>query len=247
MACARRLPSPVPTWSVPRAARTRWQSTTRRCANSTARRSDRIKPSRTCLPKAGPHRRVDQRAAPRRMGGRRAAGCRGGRGRPSRKDLLRAWRTGRMRDVDPGARRHRQHVGMPRTRLPAPGADRHRAVAREAGGVDHWTFVIRRRRPHSATGCAAGSPHNRANSRRRATSTGPRQGDWHRALYEAGFFGTVVAERVRWPRASTGLRRHRRRGDRQGRRTGTAQSGLSGRWAWATTAARSCSSDSCPA
>ena len=29
-------------------------------------------------------------------------------------------------------------------------------VAGEAGGVDHWTFVIRRRKPRSGTGCAAG-------------------------------------------------------------------------------------------
>ena len=33
---------------------------------------------------------------------------------------------------------------------------RHRSVAGQVGGVDHWTFVIRRQRPTSATGCAAG-------------------------------------------------------------------------------------------
>ena len=64
--------------------------------------------------------------------------------------------THRVRDLDPGAWRYRQHLGMPRARLPAPGAGRHGVVAGEVGGVDHWTFVIRRRKPHSGTGCAAG-------------------------------------------------------------------------------------------
>ena len=40
--------------------------------------------------------------------------------------------------------------------LPAPGVGRHRGMASQAEGVDHWTFVTRRRRPPSGTGCAAG-------------------------------------------------------------------------------------------
>ena len=50
-----------------------------------------------------------------------------------------------------------------------------------------------------------------------------RQGEWHQALYEAGFFGTVVAQGVRRAGSAAGLRRHRRRGDREGRCPGAAR------------------------
>ena len=53
-----RWPSPPPTWSEPRAARTRWPASTPRSANSTARPSGPIRPSGTCLPKALPSSRV---------------------------------------------------------------------------------------------------------------------------------------------------------------------------------------------
>ena len=43
-----------------------------------------------------------------------------------RQDLLCACGTDRLRDVDPGPRRHRQHLGVPGARVPAPGADRDR-------------------------------------------------------------------------------------------------------------------------
>ena len=56
-----------------------------------------------------------------------------------------------------------------------------------------------------------------------------KQGEWHQALYAAGFFGTVVAQGVWRPRPSAGLRRHRRRGDRQGGGACPAQPRLPGR------------------
>ena len=71
-------------------------------------------------------------------------------------DLLCPFGIDRLRDVHPGARRYRQHVGMSRACVPATGARRHRGVAGKAGGVDHWTFVIRRMRLRSGSGCAAG-------------------------------------------------------------------------------------------
>ncbi len=71
-------------------------------------------------------------------------------------DLLCSFGIDRLRDVDPGARRYRKHLGMSRACVPATGARRHRGVAGKAGGVDHWTFVIPRMRLRSGSGCAAG-------------------------------------------------------------------------------------------
>ena len=104
------------------------------------------------------HRLVPGRAAPagrrlrRRRRGRAAsplhaawavdALAAGGRARRRRggQGLLRPGRPHGVRDRHPGARRHRQHLGVPGPRLPAPGA----AVERRA----------RRRRAPASTGCS---------------------------------------------------------------------------------------------
>ena len=52
-------------------------------------------------------------------------------GRGGRQGLLRPGRPRRVRDGHPGARRHRQHLGVPGPRIPAAGA----AVDRLLGGV----------------------------------------------------------------------------------------------------------------
>ena len=77
-----------------------------------------------------------------------------GRGRPGRQGVLRPRRAHGVRDRGAGARRHRQHVGVHRARLPAARAAlvavvrrrrrrSSRELQRERLGVDRWTFVTR--------------------------------------------------------------------------------------------------------
>ena len=67
---------------------------------------------------------------PRRMGGRRAGAGRGAGGRRGRQGVRITRRADRLRDGDPGARRHRQHVGVHGPRVPPPHAARNGAVRR---------------------------------------------------------------------------------------------------------------------
>ncbi len=94
---------------------------------------------------------------------RRCARC----GSLRAKGVLRPCRALGMRDVDPGARRHRQHLGVPGPRLFAPGAvlDRdprwHRRQPAAGPGRPRrrrrpWTSVTRRRRPRSACAFVSG-------------------------------------------------------------------------------------------
>ena len=69
-----------------------------------------------------------------------------------------------------------------------------RTVAREAGGAVHWTFVIRRRKPHSGTGCARWLTEQKGKFPTSGDEYWAQQGEWHQALYAAGFFGTS------WPK-----------------------------------------------
>ena len=144
--------------------------------------------------------------------------------------VRRPGRARRVRDRDPGARRHRQHVGVPRPRLPAAGA----AVDRVFGGVDaslarvlgaprhrsrRWTSVtrpdeaaFRARLPRLARGQQPGA-------RRvvdRPTTTGHGQAAWHHVSLRRRLLRHVVADGHRRPGAAHRLRDDRRR--RAGRR-----------------------------
>ena len=71
-----------------------------------------------------------QRHPPRGLGRRRPPARRGAGRRRGGQGLLRPGRPHRVRDRHPGARRHRQHLGVPRPRLPAPGAALERRARR---------------------------------------------------------------------------------------------------------------------
>ena len=72
--------------------------------------------------------------------------------RPVRKGLLRAGRADGVRDRHSGTRRHRQYLGVPGARVPAPRADLDAIVARQAGGDQRWTSVTRPTKPPSGIG-----------------------------------------------------------------------------------------------
>ena len=147
-----------------------------------------------------------QRDPPRRLGGRRPpAGRRAGR-RRGRQGLVRPRRPHGVRDLHPGPRRDRQHVGVPGPRPPAPGPAVHRRARRDrsepgAGARAPrdrsltWTSVTRPTRPPSGRGCASGWPSNNPGLDASSTSDDywHGQADWHHALYDAGFFG------LSWP------------------------------------------------
>ena len=120
-------------------------------------------------------------------------------------------------------------------------------VARQAGGDRSWTFVTRRTRRRSGSGCAAGFPSTPRSFRPPVTSTGPRRGSGTARCIRAGSSACPGHASIGGQDLRAGLRRHPRRGagprtaPRPGRAWATWSSG------WATTAARNCSSGSCPA
>ena len=152
------------------------------------------------------HRGLPQHCAPRRLGGRRAAGARrAGRGLGGQ-GLLRPGRPFGLRDGHSGARRHRQHLGVPGARLPAPRPPVERRArwrraqpGPRAGRPRHrsgrWTSLTRPRSWSSDCACASGCSRN--NPGLPASSTADEywagQAAWHQALYDAGFFG------LSWP------------------------------------------------
>ena len=73
---------------------------------------------------------VAQHRAPRGVGRRRARRTGRAGGRLCGEGLLRPRRSNGLRDGDSGARRHREHVGVPRARLPAASAPLHRVARR---------------------------------------------------------------------------------------------------------------------
>ena len=141
------------------------------------------------------------------------------------------------RDRHPGPRRHRQHVGVPGARLPAP--------------VPARPPTLRRRRSQPGTACSRtpalrevpdglpGLPRGGGVPSAAARVAGGQQPapsavvDLRRVLGASARVAPVaprgrvlralVARGVRRPRHADGLRRHRRRGARQGRRTTAAQ------------------------
>ena len=128
------------------------------------------------------------------------------RRRPRRQGVLRPRRAHRVRDRDPGARRHRQHVGVHRRTCTcaarccrrsgsATTASSCAQLAARASGGGRWTFVTRPPRPSSGPGCARGSPTTTPACPTSSTDDEywARQAEWHTALYDAGFFG------LSWP------------------------------------------------
>ena len=130
---------------------------------------------------------------------------RGGQG------LLRPSGARGVRGGHPGARRHRQHLGLPGPRAPPAGAAVERPVRRrgdEPGAGARpprdrswpWTSVTHPTRPSSASGCGTGcGPTTRAcPPRRPTTSTGPAWPPGTGPCTSAGFFG------MSWPKAIGG-------------------------------------------
>ena len=102
-----------------------------------------------------------QHRTARRLGRRRARARRRARRVRECEGLLLSSRARGLRDGDPGARRYRQYVGVPRARLSPPraGVDRHarrrryepRPRTRASGHRgDAWTSLIHRPNPNSA-------------------------------------------------------------------------------------------------
>ena len=182
------------------------------------RQPDRLVPGRAAPPRRRlrGHGGLAQRRPPRGVGGRRP------RARTTRspaaalaKAYSAAGRPHGVRDRHPGARRHRQHLGVPRPRAPPPGP----AVDRRA----------RRRRRRASTACSPttgseaavdfGDSPDEAAFRAPAARLAPRTttracprrrptddywagaAAWHQALYDAGFFAHVVADGDRRARA----------------------------------------------
>ena len=147
----------------------------------------------------------------------------------------------RVRDGDPGARRHRQHVGVPGPRVPAPGAALGRGPRRRRGQPGprarrprrrrrRWTSVTRPRSAPSGCGCAPGWPPTTPACRRRRPTDEywAGQAAWHQTLYDAGFFGLSWPEEVGGHGLPERLRRHPRRGAHRGRRAAAPERRLSG-------------------
>ena len=150
-------------------------------------------------------------------------------------------------NIDPGARRDRQHVGMPGARVPATRPGVHQPMASLVEGDHHWTFVIHPRRPRSGTGCGSWLTEHKGTfpkSRRRVLGA---QGALASGAVRGGLLRRLLAQGVRRTGPRAGLRRHRRRGDRDGGRAAAAQPRLLGASGSVITAARNCSNASCRA
>ena len=88
------------------------------------------------------------------------------RRRRGRQGVLRTRRPHGVRDRDPGARGNRQHLGVLRARVPAPGAAVERVAGRRglppagvgppSSGRRTWTSVTRPRKPRSGSASAPG-------------------------------------------------------------------------------------------
>ena len=118
------------------------RATTPQHRSSTAPPSARSRRCSTCWPtRSSPWR---GRAASRCTPPGRSTRCRAGRagGGVGGQGLLRPGRARGLRDRHPGARRHRQHLGVPRPRLPAPGAALERGPRRRRRRT--WTACSRR-------------------------------------------------------------------------------------------------------
>ena len=197
----------------------------------------------------------------RRLGGRRAAGARDALAAAS---AAKAYCARAARSVcetaDPGARWHRQHLGLPGPRLPAPGPalERRARRGRPQPGPGARRPRHRRRRWTSVTRPTRRVPAAPARVAGRATTPGcppsstddeywAGQAAWHQSLYDAGFFGLSWPTRGRRARTAQRLRRDRRRGAGRGRRAAPAERRLPGPGDPASTAARTSSAASCPA
>ena len=205
------------------------------------------------------HGGLPEHRAPRRLGGRRAAGPRrAGRG-VGRQGLLRPGGALGVRDGHSGARWHRQHLGLPGPRLPAPGA----AVGRRARwrGAQPRPGARRprhRRRPMDF----ADSPEELAFRLRLREWLGrnnpglPAVVDGRRVLGRAGrlapdalrrrLLRLVLADRGRRARPAQRLRGDPRRGADHRRHAAAAERGVPGPGDPAGTATRTSSAASCP-
>ena len=127
------------------------------------------------------------------------------RRRPRRQGVLRPRRAHRVRDRDPGARRHRQHVGVHRARVPAARAALVAVVRRRRRAAARAAARAARSRPMDFRDSPAEAEF-RARLRAWLADNNPglpasstddeywaRQAEWHTALYDAGFFG------LSWP------------------------------------------------
>ena len=202
---------PLRTWSESRGAPCNWPSNTRKSVSSTAT-FDRLLSGRRALAGREPDadRGFGEHPASCGVGGRRVAGRRSGARRQGGQAVLRACRPHGLRDLDPGARRDRQHLGMPGARLPASCAHLNRTVARQAGRRSTLDF---RDSPEEAAFRVRLRDWLAVHAKEFPTSGDEywaKAGDWHCALYEGGFFGLSWPKRVWRPRASARLRRHSR-------------------------------------
>ena len=150
---------------------------------------------------------LDQRVAVRGVGGRCAAGRRRLQAGAVAKAYCAQRRAHRVRDRDPGARRHRQHVGVLRARAPAArlAVDRlfgdeghHLRDARAASRVGRrpWTSMTRPQEAEFRARFRAWLVDN--NPGLPASSTDDeywaKQAEWHCALFDGGFFALT------WPK-----------------------------------------------
>ena len=97
------------------------------------------------------------------------------------------------------------------------------------GGDRPWIFVIHRGSRVPRHGCASGLDCSAKEFPTSGDEYWSRAGEWHQALYAAGFFGLSWPDGIRRAGSAAGLRRHPRRGTGAGRRTGAAEPGLPGR------------------
>ena len=229
-------------------------------AGSTAPPSDRSRRSSTCWPTpSSPWRaRAASRCTPRG----RSTRCRPAEALAAA-SAAKAYCARAARSVcetaDPGARRHRQHLGVPRPRLPAPGP----ALGRRA----------RRRRAPTSTGCwppaaseatmdFADSPEElefRLRLRDWLSDEQPRPPavlDGRRVLGRPGGLAPdalrrrvlrpVLADRGRRPRPAQRVRGDPRRGADRGRHAAAAERRATSSRGSCATGARTSSAASCP-
>ena len=142
---------------------------------------------------------------------------------PRRQGLLRPRRAHRVRDRDPGARRHRQHVGVHRARVPAARAAvvavvrrRRRAAARAgARAAREWPMDFRDSpaeaefRARFRAWLADNNPGLPASST--DDEYWARQAEWHTALVRRRLLRPELAGALRRPRPADRVRRDPRR------------------------------------
>ena len=177
------------------------------------RRRGRLLPGRAASARRRARRDggLAQRRVARRMGGRRARPDRRPRRRVVREGLLRPRRRDGLRDLDPGPRRDRQHLGVQGASLSAPCARLDRSASAASARACSACSVRSGNPAEHGPAMDFGDSPDEAAFRVRlrawlldntpdlpASSTSDDywagQADWHRSLYDAGFFG------LSWPK-----------------------------------------------